>query len=133
MPDRERLRYLKLAMRVVGLVALVGFYPLTVLWPSGWAWSSGRSEYLEMIIVIYATLGVFLLLASRDPEAHLGFLSFVIWSSVVHGAVMAVQAVQNPMHRHHLYGDVPILLAVAVLLAVLSPAAFRWPFTRNAG
>jgi hypothetical protein len=64
MTDVERLTYLKLALRVVGVIAIFGFYPLTVLWPSGWAWSSGRSEYLEMIIAIYATLGVFLIIIS---------------------------------------------------------------------
>ena len=60
MTDLERLNYLRFALRVVGVIAIFGIYPLTVLWPSGWSWSSGRSEYLEMIIAIYATLGVFL-------------------------------------------------------------------------
>ena len=132
MTDVERLKYLRLALRVVAVIAIFGFYPLTVLWPSGWSWSSGRSEYLEMIIAIYATLGVFLLIAARDPHRHLGLISFAIWSSVVHGGIMAVQAVLNPLHMHHLYGDVPALLLIAVVLAVLSPEAFRLPFTRHA-
>ncbi len=128
----ERPKHLKLALRIVGVIAAFGFYPLTVFWPSGWAWSSGRSEYLEMIIAIYATLGVFLLIAARDPNQHLGLISFFIWSSFVHGAVMAVQAMQNPMHVHHLYGDVPGLFVIAAVLALLSPEAFRWPFNRHA-
>ena len=132
MTDVERLKYLKLALRIVGLVALFGFYPLTVFWPSGWAWSSGRSEYLEMIIAIYATLGIFLLVASRNPSQHLSLISFTIWSSVVHGAVMAVQSILDPMHVRHLYGDVPALFIIAGVLAFLSPAAFRFPFVRNA-
>ena len=132
MTDVERLKYLKLALRVVGLIALFGFYPLTVLWPSGWAWSSGRSEYLEMIIAIYAILGIFLLLASRNPDQHVSLVSFAIWSSIVHGAVMAVQSMLNPMHMHHLYGDVPALFIVAAVLAILSPVAFRLPFSRHA-
>ena len=132
MTDVERLKYLKLALRVVGLIALFGFYPLTVFWPSGWSWASGRSEYLEMIIAIYATLGIFLLLASRNPDQHLSLVSFAIWSSIVHGAVMAVQSTLNPMHVHHLYGDVPALFIMAAVLALLSPAAFRLPFTRHA-
>lgn len=132
MTDAERLKYLRLALRVVGAIAIFGFYPLTVLWPSGWAWSTGRSEYLEMIIAIYATLGVFLIIASRSPNQHLGLVSFAIWSSIVHGAVMAVQSVVNPMHVHHLYGDVPALLVIAAVLAFLSPAAFRLPFSRRA-
>jgi len=131
MTDVERLKYLKVALRVVGLIALFGFYPLTVLWPSGWAWSSGRSEYLEMIIAIYAILGIFLLLASRNPDQHVSLVSFAIWSSIVHGAVMAVQSMLNPMHIHHLYGDVPALFIIAAVLALLSPAAFRLPFARH--
>ena len=132
MTEIDRVSYLKLALRCVGVIATFGFYPLTVFWPSGWAWSSGRSEYLEMIIAIYATLGVFLLIASRNPQQHVGLVSFAIWSSIVHGAVMAVQALQNPMHVRHLYGDVPALLIIAAILAFLSPQAFRLPFTRHA-
>jgi hypothetical protein len=132
MTDAERLKYLQLALRVVGVIAIFGIYPLTVLWPSGWAWSTGRSEYLEMIIAIYATLGVFLIVASRSPNQHLALISFTIWSSIVHGAVMAVQSVLNPMHVHHLFGDVPALFAIAAVLAFLSPEAFRLPFARHA-
>jgi hypothetical protein len=132
MSDLERLKYLKVALRIVGIIAIFGFYPLTVFWPSGWSWSSGRSEYLEMILAIYATLGIFLLVASRDPNQHLSLVSFFIWSSLVHGAVMAVQSMLNPMHVHHLYGDVPALFIISAVLAFLSPVAFRLPFTRHA-
>jgi hypothetical protein len=85
-----------------------------------------------MIIAVYATLGVFLLIAARDPRRHLGLISFAIWSSIVRAAVMAVQAVLNPLHSDHLYGDVPALFLIAVVLACLSPEAFRLPFTRHA-
>jgi hypothetical protein len=132
MTDAERLKYLQIALRVVGAIATFGFYPLTVLWPSGWAWHSGRSEYLEMIIAIYATLGVFLILAARRPNEHLSLISFAIWSSIVHGAVMAVQSVLNPQHIHHLYGDVPALFIIAAVLGFLSPNALRIRFARGA-
>ena len=132
MTEVERIKHLKLALRVVGLFAVFGFYPLTVFWPSGWAWSSGRSEYLEMIIAIYATLGVFILIEARNPYQHQGLISFTIWSSIVHSVVMAVQSIQNPMHVHHLYGDVPALLIVASVLSFLSPQAFRLPFAKYA-
>ncbi len=128
--DREK--FLPLALRVVGVIFMFGIYPLTVLWPSGWAWHSGRSEYLEMIVAIYATLGVFLFLAARNPTHHLSLISFVIWSSVVHGLVMAVQSVINPMHIHHLYGDVLALFLIAAVLAYLAPEALRIPFPRRA-
>ena len=132
MTELERIKYLKLALRVVAVIAIFGFYPLTVFWQSGWAWSSGRSEYLEMIIALYAVLGVFLLVAAREPSRHLGLVSFAIWSSIVHGGVMAVQSVQNPMHTHHLYGDVPALFIIASVLGFLSPQALRLPFAKGA-
>src|SRR6059058_1932066 len=98
MKTNDRSRYLALALRIFGLVFLFGVYPLTVLWPSGWAWHEGHSDYLQMIIAIYATLGVFLLLASRNPEQHTSLIAFTIWSSMAHAAVMAVQSVWDPHH-----------------------------------
>ena len=123
MGEDYRLKYLPLALRAVAVVFIVGVYPLTVLWPSAWAWHPGQSEYLQMIIAIYATLGVFLWLAARDPDQHIGLISFTIWSSIVHGATMAVQSVENTQHLGHLYGDVPALLIVAGVLGWLSPRA----------
>ena len=98
MNETDRLKYLRLALRVFAVVFVLGVYPLTVLWPSGWSWHAGQSEYLQMIIAIYAALGVFLWLASRDPERHLSLVSFTIWSSVAHGATMAVQSIANTQH-----------------------------------
>jgi hypothetical protein len=110
---------------VFGAIFIFAVYPLTVLWPAGWAWHHGRSEYLEMIIALYATLGVFLLMASRDPERHTSLIAFTLWSSIVHGTVMAVQAAANPVHAGHLVGDVPALFIVAGVLGWLCPRAFR--------
>jgi hypothetical protein len=73
-----------------------------------------------MILGVYATLGVFLLLASRDPLANLSLIWFTVWSSVVHGGIMTAQALTNPEHRGHLWGDVPALFIIAGVLAVLT-------------
>ena len=122
MTEVERVKYLRFALFLVGLIFLFGVYPLTVVWPSGWAWhTSGQSEYLQMILAIYATLGIFLVRASRDPLAHRSLIWFTVWSSVVHGGVMAAQAVVYPQHIGHLWGDVAALFVVAALLAVLMP------------
>ncbi|MFN8490689.1 MAG: DUF6632 domain-containing protein [Caldilineaceae bacterium] len=74
-----------------------------------------------MILGVYATLGVFLLLAARNPQEHSSLIWFTVWSSVVHAVVMAAEAIWQPMHAGHLLGDVPALLIVAVVLAVLMP------------
>lgn len=122
MNTEVRVKLLRAALVVVGLIFLAGIYPLTLLWPAGWAWHhSGQSQYLQMILGIYATLGVFLLLASRDPLANRSLIWFVVWSSVVHGGIMAAQAIAYPEHRGHLLGDVPALFIVAVVLGLLMP------------
>jgi len=123
MDESTRLGYLRLALRVLGLVLVFGLYPLTVAWPSGWAWHTGQSNYLQMILGIYATLGVFLFMAAKDPAQHLSLISFTIWSSIVHGLIMAAQSVANPEHIGHLYGDVLALFLIAGILAYLCPAA----------
>jgi hypothetical protein len=74
-----------------------------------------------MIVGIYATLGVFLLIAARDPLAHLSLIWFTVWSSVVHGAIMTVQALAASGQHGHLIGDVPALFIIAIVLAVLTP------------
>lgn len=128
MGAESRLKYLKVSLLVFGAIFVFAVYPLSVLWPSGWAWHHGRSEYIEMIIAIYATLGVFLMLAARNPNQHISLISFTLWSSIVHGAVMAVQALGNPAHAGHLLGDVPALFIVAAVLGWLCPEAFKAPF-----
>ena len=110
---------LRVAVAVVGLIFILGVYPLTVVWPSGWAWGHGSSHYLAMIIGLYATLGVFLLMATRDPLANRSLIWFTAVSSAVHAVIMAVQALADSGERGHLVGDVPALLIVAVVLALL--------------
>ena len=120
----NRRRVLQVALVVFGIVALL-LYPLMLFWPSGWAWTPGQHEYEQMMVGIYATLGVFLIWASRNPEAHLSLIWFAVWSSAVHGGIMTVQAIVDHTERGHLLGDVPALFAVAIVLGVLTPRRLR--------
>ena len=121
MSDAHRLVFLRIALIVIGLTFIFGIYALSIVWPSGWAWGHGHSHYLMMIIGVYATLGVFLLIASKDPYAHKSLIWFTVWSSLVHAAIMGVQGVTDPAERGHLVGDVPALILVAIVLAALMP------------
>ena len=122
MEEDGRLRYLKIALVFIGAFCVFGVYPLTIVWPSGWAWHmGGHSLYLQMIIGIYATLGVFLMLAARNPLEHLSLIWFAVWSSIVHGGIMAVQSLVYSEHRGHLFGDVPVLLIAAAVISLLTP------------
>ncbi|HKS73107.1 MAG TPA: DUF6632 domain-containing protein [Terriglobales bacterium] len=118
-----RLKYLRIVLRLVGVIFIFGIYTLAMVWPSGWVWHSGHimPHYLQMILGIYATLGVFLLIASRNPLAHLSLIWFTVWSSVVHAGIMMAQALANPEHIGHLWGDVLALFLVAGILALLTP------------
>lgn len=121
-PDRTAtLRY---TMIVIGVIFIVAMYPLTQLWPSGWSWGGGPSHYLPMILAVYATLGVFLLRASKDPLDNRSLIWFTVWSSLAHAGVMAVQAAQDPAETGHLPGDVAALVIVA---GVLAAATLRAP------
>jgi hypothetical protein len=123
-------KFLRTALVLVGLIFIFGIYTLGAVWPSGWVWHDhGQNPYLQMFWGVYATLGIFLLIASRKPLEHRSLIWFTVWSSVVHALVMAVQAIVYPQHRGHLYGDVPALLIVAIVLAIATrsstPASAR--------
>ena len=118
--NRERI--LQVVLVVVGLIFLVGVYPLMNLWPGGWRWQPNQLEYEQMILGIYATLGIFLLIAARNPSENRSLIAFTAWSSLVHGGIMTVQAMRSPMEHEHLLGDVPALLIVGVALIALAPA-----------
>jgi hypothetical protein len=122
MPDANRLLYLRIALIVIGVTMIFGFTVLSIVWPSGWTWGHGHSHYFPMIVGLYATLGVFLLIASRNPDAHSSIIWFTVWSSVVHGAIMAVQSFTDAAERGHLIADVPTLFLVAIVLAGLMRA-----------
>lgn len=128
----DRVKPLRWALVGFGvLLALASL--LALLWPSGWRWQPHHLFYEEMIFGIYATLGVFLIRAARDPLSNLSLIWFTVWSSVVHGGIMALQSLSAPEHHGHLVGDVPALFLVAIVLGVLTqrataPSDARRPF-----
>ena len=123
MPDNSRL--LSMALTVFGVIFCL-IYPLAMFWPSGWAWHEGvpaSDNYFMMIVGVYATLGIFLIRAARNPLANASLIWFTVWSSVIHAVVMAFQSGRDPMHQGHMLGDVPALILVAVVLGVLMKKA----------
>lgn len=118
------LSLLKIALVVFGATMLL-IYPLSMVWPSGWAWHMGApyaSDYFMMIVGVYFVLGVFLVLAARDPLANKSLIWFTVVSSLVHAGIMAQQSfgmTGGMNHMGHLMGDVPALFGVAVVLGGL--------------
>ena len=121
MQIEDRLKYLKTALYAVGGIFVVGVPLLMTVWPEGFGWEPAQSEYEQMIMGVYITLGVFLILAAKDPLANRSLIWFAVWSSVVHGGIMLVQAIVDDTERANLVGDIPALLIVGALLAFLMP------------
>ena len=122
MTREQKLKYLSLALKVSGTFLLFGVGLMMMwVWPAAWTWEPRQPEYEQMIMGIYATLGVFLLIASRNPQDHLSLIRFTIWSSIVHGGIMMAQATVDRTERANLLGDIPALLALALVLWILLP------------
>src|SRR6266568_454760 len=97
-----RERALKVVLVLVGLLFSAAAYPLLAM---------HLQEALRMMLSVYATLGIFLLLASRNPSANRSLIAFTAWSSLVHAGVMAYQVSRNLIARGELYGA----LALAII------------------
>lgn len=120
MDNDNKILYLRYALLLFGAVFLL-VYPLMVLWPSGWRWEPSQYKYEQMIVGVYATLGVFLVMASKKPLENASLIWFTVWSSVVHATIMLLQALFDPSEHGHLLGDIPALYLVAIVLGYLMP------------
>ena len=109
----RRERALKSVLVVVGLIFSALVYPMTLF--------VRQEPALAMMLSVYVTLGIFLLLASRNPSANRSLIAFTAWSSFAHAALMAVQAFRNLIARGELWG-VAALVIIGVALIVLAPA-----------
>jgi hypothetical protein len=122
MREDQKFKYLKIALVVFGTIFIFGIYIMMMwVWPAGWGWMPRQPEYEQMIMGVYATLGVFLIRAAKDPMANASLIWFTVWSSIVHGGIMLVQAIVDETERANLLGDVPALFLVAFVLCYLMP------------
>jgi uncharacterized membrane protein YoaK (UPF0700 family) len=113
-----RERVLKVVLVLVGLLFSAGIYPLAMS-----LWKMNESDYGDdMMLSLYVTLGIFLLMAVRNPSANRSLIAFAAWSSFAHGAVMAALAVHIPRERAGLLVAVAVLVVIGVVLIVLAPA-----------
>jgi drug/metabolite transporter superfamily protein YnfA len=104
---------LKVVLVVVGLLFCAGVYPLMLM--------VKQDPALAMMMSLYVTLGVFLLLASRDPSAHRSLIAFAAWSSFAHAGLMSLQALLNMIARRELIGSA-VFAVIGIALVALAPA-----------
>jgi hypothetical protein len=98
---------------VVGLLFCAGVYPMILM--------AKQDPALAMMMSFYVTLGVFLLLASRDPSAHRSLIAFAAWSSFAHAGLMSFQALLNMIARRELIGSA-VFTVIGLALVALAPA-----------
>jgi len=107
---------LKVVLVVVGVIFCALVYPMTIF--------VRQEPAMAMMFSVYVTLGIFLLLAARDPAANLSLIGFTAWSSLAHAAFMGMQAFRNMVAREELWG-VAALAIIGVSLLLLAPRKTR--------
>ncbi len=113
----RRERALKVVLVLVGLVFSAGVLPVTES-----LWHQNQSMYtFDMMLSLYVALGIFLLMAARNPSANRSLIAFTAWSCFAHASVMAVTAFSKGGYRGDLRG-VAVLVIIGVVLIVLAPA-----------
>jgi hypothetical protein len=115
-----RERALRIVLVLLGLFFVAGIYPLVTTVRS--AWQANNEDAAPMMLSLYVTLGVFVLLAARNPSANRSLIAFTAWSSFAHAAVMVVMAVHVTSAREGLLMVSALLVVIGVALIVLAPA-----------
>jgi len=113
----RRERALKVVLVLVGLIFSAGVLPVMDS-----LWHQNASMYtFDMMLSLYVALGIFLLIAARNPPANRSLIAFAAWSCFAHGAVMGVTAFSKGGYRGDVWGVV-VLVIIGVTLIVLAPA-----------
>jgi peptidoglycan/LPS O-acetylase OafA/YrhL len=112
-----RERALKIVLILVGLLFTAGIYPIA----DSLRHADQKMYTDDMMLSLYVALGIFLLLAVRDPSANRSLIAFTAWSSFAHAAVMSIMAFQRADERELLYG-VAALVVIGIVLIALAPA-----------
>ena len=119
----NRDKALRILLVLVGLLFTGLVYPLTTS-----LWHANQSDYGDdMMLSLYVTLGIFLLLAARNPSANRSLIAFAGWSSLAHATVMAVMAFQSTTERGHLQAGVALFGAIGIALIVALAKQSRVP------
>src|SRR6267154_577088 len=113
-----RERAMKIVLVLVGLLFSAAIYPVM-----GGLLDPAHSDTGDtMMMGLYAALGVFLLIAVRNPSAHRSLIAFAAWSSFAHAVVMSVLGFHIPSERVGFLIGSAILVVIGVALLALAPA-----------
>jgi hypothetical protein len=79
----------------MGLLFSAALYPLI----GGLLHRADSDTGDTMMMSLYFALGIFLLIAVRNPAAHRSLIAFAAWSSVAHAVTMSTQGLEMPSQR----------------------------------
>jgi len=113
-----RERVLKTVLVLVGLLFSAAIYPVI----GGLRDPANSDTGDTMMMALYCTLGIFLLLAARNPGTHRGLIAFAAWSSFAHALVMSLLGLEIVSERSGFLGGSAVLVAIGITLIVLTPA-----------
>ena len=116
----RRERALKVVLVVVGLLFSAAIYPMVTSVRDGW--QANKEDSLPMGLSLYVMMGIFLLLAARNPSANRGVIVFAAWLNIAHATVMTVMAVHLPNERQDLLIASAVFAGIGAVLILLAPA-----------
>jgi len=120
----KRERTLQVVLVLVGLFySFWGYFLFNALWHSSWL--NRHDDVGPMFVTLNMVLGVFLLLAVKQPARHRSLIAYGAWSSLAHGFTMSIQSAEaaaHGIHRNDSPWDIVIFGAIGVALLALLPA-----------
>jgi len=116
----NRDKALRILLVLFGLIFVAGVYPLITSVRSGW--QANKEDAEPMGLSLYVMMGIFLLIAARNPSANRGVIVFAAWLNIAHAAVMAIMAVHLPNERDGLLTAAAVFGVIGGALISLSPA-----------
>jgi hypothetical protein len=116
----KRAKVLRILLVLFGLIFVAGVYPLITSVREGW--QANKEDAMPMGVSLYVAMGVFLLLAARNPSANRGVIIFAAWLNLAHAAVMSVMSIHLPNERQDLLIASAIFGTIGAALILLSPA-----------
>ena len=116
----NRDKALRVLLVLFGLIFVAGVYPLITSVRSGW--EANKEDAEPMALSLYVTMGIFLLMAARNPSPNRGVIAFAAWLNIAHAAVMTVMAVHLPNERQDLLIASAVFGVIGAALILLAPA-----------
>ena len=116
----NRDKALRTLLVLFGLIFVAGVYPLITSVRSGW--QANKEDAEPMGLSLYVMMGIFLLIAARNPSANRGVITFAAWLNIAHAAVMAVMAIHVTSAREGLLIAAAVFAVIGAALIMLAPA-----------